>query len=332
MKNKFKRSALAVVLILVLLMANACGAQKQDQTQDSDNGAQKEIYIAMIAKGYQHVYWKTCQAGAEAAAKELGVKLTFEAPQKESEYAIQADQVSAALGKNPDALLLAPLDEMTLLPYVEQAKEKGIPVVLFDSGMESTDIPVSFIATDHAAAGAAAADKFAEACGGKGKVAIIANSESSSTHIARRDGFINRLKEKYPDIEVVAVEYSDGGDNLKAADAAKAIASAHPDLTGFYSTGEGNSNGIIAAINEMQAEGKYIAVGFDCGQLQKQAVRDGLLIGAIAQNPYEIGRKAVETAYKAINGETVDKFTDSGFIWYNKDNVDDPSLKDILYD
>src|SRR5690606_4001209 len=116
--------------------------------------------------------------------------------------------------------------------------EEGIPVVGFDSGVES-DIPVTTAATDNVAAAAAAADKMAELIGGEGEVAVIAHDQTSRTGIDRVNGFVQRMEEAYPDITVVDVQYG-GGDHLRSTDLAKAIILAHPNLKGFFGANEGS--------------------------------------------------------------------------------------------
>ena len=87
---------------------------------------------------------------------------------------------------------------------MQQAKDANIPVVAFDSGVDS-DIPVATASTDNLAAAALAADKMAELIGNEGKVALVVHDQTSRTGIDRRDGFVNRMKEAYPKIEIVAI-------------------------------------------------------------------------------------------------------------------------------
>ncbi len=113
-----------------------------------------------------------------------------------------------------------------MIPLLEEAKAKGIPVIGFDSGVDS-DIPLSTATTDNIAAAGLAADKMAELIGGSGKVAVLVHDQTSRTGIDRRDGFLNRMKEKYPDIEIVNVDYG-AGDHLKSTDIAKAVDPGQP--------------------------------------------------------------------------------------------------------
>ncbi len=158
--------------------------------------AQDKIYIPLISKGFQHQFWQAVKAGADKAAAEFGVEVTFEGPDNETMVDKQIDMLTAALAKKPQAIGFAALDTQAATPLLKQAQEAKIPVIAFDSGVDN-DIPVTTVTTNNIAAASLAADKMAELIGGKGKVALVVHDQTSRTGIDRRDGFVNRVKEKY---------------------------------------------------------------------------------------------------------------------------------------
>ncbi|MGE5606193.1 MAG: ABC transporter substrate-binding protein [Bacteroidota bacterium] len=288
------------------------------------------IYIPVISKGFQHQFWQAVKLGAEKAAKEFDVDITFEGPETEAMVDKQIDMLQTALNKNPKAICLAALDSKACIPLLEKAKTAHIPVIGFDSGVES-DIPVATAATNNVAAAALAADKMAQLIGGSGEIAVIVHDQTSRTGIDRRDGFVNRIKSRYKEIKIVDIQYG-AGDHLKTTDLAKAIMQAHPKLKGFFGANEGSAIGVINAVKEMNKTGKIVVVGYDSGKLQLDAVRSGLMAGAITQNPVGIGYEAVKAAVMAIKGQPVKKNIDTGFYWYDKTNIDNPEIKPNLYD
>lgn len=290
----------------------------------------EKIYIPVISKGFQHQFWQAVRWGAEKAAREFNVEITFEGPESEAMVDKQIDMLTAALAKNPKAICLAALDSKAVIPLLEEAKAKNIPVIGFDSGVDS-DIPVTTAATDNVAAAALAADKMAELIGGAGEVAVIVHDQTSRTGIDRRDGFVNRIKEKYPKIKIVDIQYG-GGDHLKSTDLAKAIIQAHPKLKGFFGANEGSAIGVVNAVAELNMVGKIVVIGYDSGKLQLDAIRSGLMAGAITQNPIGIGYEAVKAAVMAIKGEKLPKVIDTGFYWFDKTNMDSAQIKPLLYD
>jgi ribose transport system substrate-binding protein len=287
-------------------------------------------YIPVISKGFQHQFWQAVEMGAERAAVDYNVDITFEGPESEAMVDKQIEMVQAALAKNPAAICLAALDSQALIPQLEEAQSRGIPVVGFDSGVDS-DIPVTTAATDNIAAAAAAADKMAELIGEEGEVAVIVHDQTSRTGIDRRDGFVNRIAEAYPNITVVDVQYG-AGDHLKSTDLAKAIIQAHPNLKGFFGANEGSIIGVLNAVTELGMEGDLVVIGYDAGKQQKDAIRSGVQAGAISQDPVGIGYKCVEAAVKAINGEELPTVIDTGFVWYDATNIDSEEMQPLLYD
>jgi ribose transport system substrate-binding protein len=306
-----------VVIIAMLTLFTTCTTKKK-------------IYIPVISKGFQHQFWQAVKLGSEKAAKEFDVEITFEGPESESQVDKQMDMITAALSKNPKALCLAALDSKAVIPLLEKANSMKIPVIGFDSGVDS-DIPVTTCTTDNLAAAALAADKMAELIGGKGEVAVIVHDQTSRTGIDRRDGFLAQMKSKYPDIKVVDVQYG-AGDQLKSTDIAKAIIQAHPNLKGFFGANEGSIIGVINAVTELNKIGKIVVIGYDSGKIQKKAIMDGVVAGAITQSPVGIGYEAVKAAVMAIKGETLPKIIDTGFYWYDKSTIEDPTIVPNLYD
>ena len=118
---------------------------------------------------------------------------------------------------------------------------------------------------------------------------------------------------------------------MKSADIAKAIMTANPDLKGFFGANEGSAKGILNALKETGMEGKIVAIGYDSGQQQIDAIKSGVMYGAITQNPVGIGAKCVDAAVDAIAGKSMSKNIDTGYYWYDKSNIDDPKVQAVLY-
>ena len=286
-------------------------------------------YIPVISKGFQHQFWQAVKAGSEKAATDLDVTITFEGPENESQVDKQMEMLQTALDKNPSAICFAALDSKAAIPLLQKAKDANIPVIGFDSGVDS-DIPVTTAATDNIAAASLIADKMAELIGGEGEVAIIAHDQTSRTGIDRVKGFTDQIKAKYPKITIVDTQYG-GGDQLKSTDLAKTIIQAHPNLKGMFGANEGSIIGVLNGVKELGMEGKIVVIGYDSGQQQIDAIKSGVEAGAVTQDPIGIGYKCVEAAVKAINGETLPKTIDTGFHWYDKTNINSPEITVLLY-
>ncbi|WP_136604958.1 ABC transporter substrate-binding protein [Paenibacillus dokdonensis] len=325
MKKKQSKLILLSGMLAAVLMLSACSSGGGDKGASSG-----KPYIPVISKGFQHQFWQAVKSGAEKAAKEFDVEITFEGPETETQVDKQIEMLQTALDKKPSAIAFAALDSKAAVPLLEKAKSNNIPVIGFDSGVDS-EIPVATAATNNKAAAALAADKMAELIGGSGEIALVVHDQTSRTGVDRRDGFKEQIESKYPNIKIVDIQYG-AGDQLKSTDLAKAIMQAHPDLKGFFGANEGSAIGVANAVSEMKKSGKIVVIGYDSGKQQTDAIRNGTMAGAITQDPIGIGYQAVKAAVMAMKGEKVEKDIDTGFHWYDKSNIDSEEIKPLLYE
>jgi ribose transport system substrate-binding protein len=334
MKKVLFLMGLAFVMVISACGSNGNNSSSSSTKSESNSSkapaATGKMYIPVISKGFQHQFWQAVKIGAEKAAAEFNVEVTFDGPETESQVDKQLEMLQVALDKKPSAIGFAALDSQASIPLLKKAQEGNIPIVAFDSGVDS-DIPVSLVTTDNAAAAGMAADKMAELIGGEGEIAMIVHDQTSRTGIDRRDGFKNRIEEKYPNIKIIDIQYG-GGDHLKSTDLAKAIMQAHPNLKGFFGSNEGSAIGVINAVSETKMNGKITVIGYDSGKAQIDAIKSGLMAGAISQNPVGIGYETVKAAVAAAKGEKVEANIDSGFVWYDKTNIDSEEVKAVIYE
>jgi ribose transport system substrate-binding protein len=313
------------VLVAVALVAAACGGTPASSSPTPTGKA----FIPLISKGFQHQFWQAVKQGAEKAATQFNVRIDFQGPENESQVDKQLEMLQTVLNQKPSALCFAALDSKAAIPLLQKFKDAKIPVIGFDSGVDS-DIPLATAATDNIAAAGAAADKMAALIGGAGEVAIVAHDQTSRTGIDRVKGFTDQIKNKYPNIKIVATQYG-GGDQLKSTDLTKAILQANPNLKGVYGANEGSAIGVLNGVKESGKSGKVTVIGYDSGQQQMDAIRAGTEAGAITQDPIGIGFKCVEAAVNALKGQALQKNIDTGFKYYDKTNIDNPDIAALLY-
>jgi ribose transport system substrate-binding protein len=318
------RKAGALVLgTAMALSLTACG----DEGGGAGGGDQP--YIAIVSKGFQHQFWQAVKQGAEEEAAKQGARVTFVGPPTEQDVEEQINMLTNDIAKNPQALGFAALDSKAAEPLLQQAKSQSIPVIAFDSGVDS-DVPVTTVATDNKAAAAEAAKHMSDLLGGQGKVAMVVHDQTSKSGTDRRDGFMDWMKKNAPGITVLPPQYG-GGDQAESANITKSIISSNPDLKGIYASNEGSAIGVIKGVEESGKTGLSL-VGFDSGKAQIDAIKDGSMAGAVTQDPINMGRELVKAAMKAIKGQSQPKTIDTGFYWYDKTNVDDAKIKPMLYE
>ncbi|OLF12995.1 BMP family ABC transporter substrate-binding protein [Actinophytocola xinjiangensis] len=324
---KMHRAGALLAGAAMAVSLTACG--ESGDAGGGGGGDGEQPYIAIVSKGFQHQFWQAVKKGAEEEAEKQGARVTFVGPPTEADVEEQVNMLTNDLAKSPDAIGFAALDSQAAEPLLQQAKSQDIPVIAFDSGVDS-DVPLTTVSTDNKAAAAEAAKRMAELVGNKGKVAMVVHDQTSRSGIDRRDGFTEWMAANAPDIEVLDPQYG-GGDQLESANITKSIISANPDLVGIYASNEGSAIGVIKGVEESGKSGLQL-VGFDSGKAQVDAIRDGAMAGAVTQDPVNMGRELVIAAMKAIDGESLPKTVDTGFRWYDKTNVDSEEIAAVLYE
>lgn len=325
---KFKKLT-TIMASLLILPTVFFGCSSANSGEGDGGSADGQKYVAIISKGYQHEFWKTVEKGAEKAGEEANLKVTFEGPDNETMVDKQIEMVENAITKKADVIMLAPLDSKALLPVVQKAEEKGIPVITFDSNLES-EIQKSFIATDNKAVGAIAAKETAKLIGDTGEVAIVAHNEGTSTAQERRDGFKEEIEANHPNIKIVSIQYSDG-DHAKALSKATDIMTSNPNLKAIYGTNEGAAIGVATAVKEKGKTDTVKVIGVDSSDQEIKFLEEGVITGFVVQNPYNMGYLGVKASADLLDGKTIEKRIDTGATYVNKDNLNSDDIQKLLY-
>lgn len=307
------------------------GCSNDDGGGGQGGGDGDKPYVAIVSKGFQHQFWQSVKDGAEEQGEKMGAKVTFEGPATESDVEDQITMLRNAISRQPDAIGFAALDSRAAQGLLQQADSQGIPIIAFDSGVDS-DIPLTTAATNNKKAAAEAAEHMAELIGHEGKVGMVIHDQTSGSGQDRRDGFMEWMKENAPDVQLLEPQYGEGDQN-KSANITKNLLTSNPEIAGIYGSNEGSAIGVIKGVKESGMGGEVTIVGFDSGQAQIDAIKDGIEDGAITQDPIGIGQKVVEAAMKAINGkgDELEEQIDTGYYWYDKSNIDDPEIDAVLY-
>lgn len=321
------KKLLACALGAVLAVGfTACN---NDSTEGAAKGSTGGGRVAVVAKANASEYWVRVKEGAEAAGKDLGVEVTFNGPDTESEGDKQLNQLQSAINDKPLGIAFAPQDgaQDGAPRLIEEADAAGIPVVIVDTPLAGSDLPITTVASDNTGMGAQAAEKMVELTGGKGKVAVVAHGEVG-TAAARRDGFKQYLEEKAPDMEIVDIQNGES-DPAKSRDKAQGILQANPDLVGFFGT---DDDSVIAIADEVAAKAMDVKViGVDSSPDVLTLLKEGKISGIIVQNPYNMGYQSVEILVAASKGEKPsEKNIVSASVWVTADNINDDDVQKVI--
>ena len=285
-----KRFFLVSLIFVLSLSLVACG--------DKETSTDGEYTIGFVISTQTNPFFVTLKQGAEDKAKELGVELIVLDSQDDSskELANMEDLITRGV----DLILVNPTDSDAIANSVIAANEAGIPVITVDRGSNGGEV-LSYIASDNIAGGKMAGEYIAELLGGEGKVVELEGIAGTNAARERGEGFNGAIKDT--NIEVVARQTADF-DRVKGLEVMENILQSQPDIQAIFAH---NDEMALGALEAIKASGRDIlVVGFDATEDAVAAVEAGNMAATVAQQPELIGKNAVETAVKALNGENVD--------------------------
>jgi ribose transport system substrate-binding protein len=263
--------------------------------------AAKSFTIALVPGLTVDPFYITMHNGAEAEAKKLGVKLTWQGGTTFSPTT-QIPVVNTLLAEHPDALLIAPTDVNALKAPIQKFVTAGIPVIAVDTTINDTSLLTARITSDNTQGGAAAADAIAKLAHDKGDVAVDNVNPGISTTDARTAGFIAEIK-KFPNMKVVATEYNN--DSATTAESqVRNLLLAHPGLVGIFATNIYGAQGAGTAISALGKDGKVYVAAYDAEPATVALLRKGAINVLVMQQPAVEGMDAVLFAYDKLTGKT----------------------------
>jgi ribose transport system substrate-binding protein len=274
-------------------------------------------------------------AGAVQASRELSasgdsVRVIWKGPLREDDREQQVQVVEGFVSQGVNGIVLAPLDNRALVRPVEEAKGAGVPTVIIDSGLESEAME-SYISTDNRKGGELAADRLGTLLGGKGNVLVMRYAEGSASTTERENGFLDRVKSRYPGLKVVSSDQYSGATRETAKRASENLLNRFgADLQGVFVPNESGTIGMLLALQDMGKAGKVRFVGFDASQVLLDAMRAGQLDGIAVQNPMRMGYLGVKTMVAHLRGQPVEKRIDTGVTMVTPENLDTPDIKELV--
>ncbi len=288
-----------------------------------------EIQLGYVCKAFENEFWRMQKEGAEQVVADLiaaGVNISMDvrAAQVETDEQGQLAVMNDMINKDYDALLVSPIAEGNLIPGVESAMEKEIPMSVVNSSF-MPHIPVT-VGARHLAAGELAAEWVNEQLGGEGgQVAIIMGMPKATSARSRTEGFENWFKENNPDVEVVAIQNADW-DRMKAKDVADVWLKQYPDLKAIYANNDTMAMGALEAVKAADKLGSCYVLGTDGTSEAFTSIAAGELSATISSFPYYMSQIATEMLLRQLEGQDVPKVIYTPQVVIDSSNVDvDPA-------
>ena len=363
------KKAAVIPAVLLAMLCTLTGCKKEEvekviaplvsdeQTAESAEEAQEEsdpvipeidtsvkiqagARVAVVSKCVSGEFWSLVKQGMEQAVEDVNeaygfekddkVTMTFEGASDEKDVASQVNTLDAVIAENPDVLCISASDMDSLQAQLEAAKENGIPVVAFDSGVSDSKMIRAFRGTDNTRVGEIAAYRLAVAIGKMGKVAVFSAQEKTQSIQERVEGFTSYIA-NYPDIEVVDIVYQDQVEDMTAA--MQEVLDKNPQLEGVFCTNADVSD-LYLDMKKDETKDPVVMVGVDATAKQQEAIRNNKEVGVVSQQPYAMGYQTLWTALMATAPKKKVEITRDVRIdpaWIDASVIDDPAYSAYLY-
>ena len=319
---------LSIALALCMLLALcACGQANDPAPADTGDAAvsdtpntEEAVKVAVIVKSTDSESWQYMLTGARNAVldSEGKIEITEHGAASEADIAGQVTLLEDVIVSKPDAIVITPSDSDAVVAALEEAHEAGIKIIVVDTAVNTGEMMAEQMV------------KYLQEAGKelKGTIGIV-SAVPVQTVYDRDDGFIDKMAELAPDITIISEQYVDN-DMQKAMDLTNDYISAHADLIGVYGDNNVTGSGIALAIAEAGLEDEIVGVAYDGNPEEIDGIRNGALKAILVQDLYNWGYKAVNFAYDAVMGESIDSYYNTGVTLVTLENIDDESIQDVL--
>lgn len=299
-----KKYLLFIYLEIIFIVF--CGCQRGEKL------AKEGPTIALVMKTLNNPFFIDMQKGAEKAAEKLGINLLVQAAEREVDVEKQMQIIENIIQMKVDAMCVTPSGSKEIVPAIVKSNRQGIPVLIIDTRVDSNALKeakghvATFIGSDNVEGGRIAGKYIVERLKGRGKVAILEGIPGHETGDSRLKGF-HQIVDQEPGIEIVTSQTAnwerDQGFNVF-----QNILQSHPEVQALFACSDLMALGAIEAIAAAGRSGDIIVVGFDAFTEAREAILRDEMDATIAQFPDEMGRLAIENAYRLINGESIPEY------------------------
>lgn len=291
-------------------------------------GRSDKQVVGVVPKAVGDLFFAAVHAGVRRAANEAGVEIVWNGPKEETDHGRQIQIVDSLVAQRVAAIAISATDERALRAPVERAIEAGIPVTVFDSGVEAEGY-VTFVATDNFGAGCMAARRLAELVGKRGKVGMVMHKPGGTSTMLREQGFQKTMAEEFPEIRIGARQYG-MADRAKARGAAENMLTGAPDLTALFASSEASSIGAIQALQSRGLSGRVRLITFDTSVAHVEALAGGTIDIMMVQDAARIGYEAVRSLTEKLAGRTPRSRMDLPARLVTKDMLGQSGIRELI--
>jgi ribose transport system substrate-binding protein len=332
LEEKLMKKVVGLTFVIIMLFVSLTGcaapqnaeapsaaepAAKAPETSADAPASDAQFEIALIIKATDSGFWqKVIEGGKAFDAENANVNVTVYGPASEANVDESISILENVITSRPDAIVIASNAGEGAVAALKEAVANGIVVLTVDTSIP-TDAVTTHLATDNVLGGALAAEAMVKQLNEaniplKGNVAIVAAVAGVQTIVDRDGGFIEKMAEIAPDINVLTPVYVNNEIEKALTETEQIITREGDDLIGIYADNNHTGDGVGRAIKQAGLQDSVIVVAFDDDQEEIDFLKEGVIKTLIIQDQYNMGYSGCAYAVKALMGEKVPSFIDTG--------------------
>ena len=320
-----KLFAIVLSFVLILGLAACSGGKSSDVSTEDQGTSGDQVKVAYIVKAMTDQFWIDMKAGAEKAAKEKNVELSFQAPEKETDVEKQIQMVENAIVSQVDAIILSAADSKALNPVIVKANNANIPVILVNDTIDYGALEAdggkveTYVGIDQYAAASLAGEYVAKNIDG-GKVVLLEGPSGVDALAQRLNGFKDNVDGK-DGFEVVSSQNANC-DRNEAFNVMQNVLTSNSDVNIVWAVNAEMGQGAVQAIEQSGKKGDIHVFDFDASNDDVEAIKNGTLEGSVAQYPALQAEAAIQACLDVLDGKTLEAHTVTKAELITKENVD----------
>lgn len=290
--------------------------------------SQSPYKIEVLFKSYNRppTFWTLVGDGIIAAQKEFGVECNITAPFYESDIDTQIGLMELAIGRKPNAIILAASDYEKLVPVCEKAVAAGILLITVDSDVDF-DGRAAFIGTDNVEIGRKLALLMSEQIGDEAPFGVMSHVQGTTTATDRLAGLI----EDTPNAQerMIGFDYCEGSEDLSKERTIKMLKE-NPEIQCIVGLNESSALGVANALQELGLAGKVKLVVCDSSEKQVQFLENETIQACVVQNPFSMGYLSVVNTLKLLDKQSVSPKIYTESVIVRKENLNTASFQQLI--
>ncbi|UWF57029.1 substrate-binding domain-containing protein [Staphylococcus hyicus] len=289
-----------IVIFIVTCMIVLAGCSLESPVKKDNSGKtskkKSEITIGVSISTLNNPFFVTIKDNIEKEAKQQGMNVKVVDARDDS--AKQTNDIEDLVQQQVDYLIVNPTDSSAISSAVESANHEGISVITLDRSVDKGDV-ASFIASDNVEGGRMGGQYIVDKVGKHAKVAELEGVPGASATRERGKGFHDIADKELNIVSKQSAKF----DRAEGLNVTQNMIQAHPDIQAIFAHNDEMALGAIEAIGDKD----IVVVGFDGNEDAMKAIQNHKLEATVAQQPHLMGKEAVQTILKLMDGKKVDK-------------------------